>query len=137
MDVSFLPAVNATLNGLAAILLAVGFVLIKQGNREAHRKVMLAAFGTSAVFLACYLVYHALHGSTSFPHQGWIRPVYFVILITHIILAALVLPFTIATLVFGIKGRFDRHRKLARVVWPVWMYVSVTGVVIYLMLYHL
>jgi len=132
-----LPAVNATLNGTAAVLLLIGFVLIRQRKIRAHRAVMLSACAVSALFLVCYVVYHAQAGSTAFRGQGWIRPVYFFILITHVILAAASVPLALVTLVRALRERFDRHRAIARWTWPIWMYVSVTGVIIYWMLYRL
>jgi uncharacterized membrane protein YozB (DUF420 family) len=137
MDVSFLPAVNATLNGTCAVLLIVGRTLIAQKRVAAHRKVMISAVVTSAVFLVCYLVYHAQVGSVRFQGQGWVRPVYFTILLTHTVLAATIVPMVLVTLARGLRGNFERHRAIARWTYPVWLYVSVTGVVIYVMLYHL
>lgn len=137
MDLSFLPAVNASLNGLSGVLLCTGLYLIKSGRRAAHRRVMLGAFGCSILFLVSYLTYHAVHGSTRFAHGGPIRTVYLAILLTHTVLAAAVPPLAIVTLTRALRERFDAHRKVARITWPIWMYVSVTGVVIYLMLYHL
>lgn len=134
--VSFLPTVNASLNSLGAILLACGFVAIKKKNIPVHRAFMLSAFGVSVVFLVCYVIYHAQAGSTPFLGTGWIRPLYFAILISHILLAILILPLAIATLRRGLQGRYEEHRRIARFTWPMWMYVSVTGVVVYLMLYH-
>jgi uncharacterized membrane protein YozB (DUF420 family) len=130
-----LPAVNAALNGTAAALLAVGFVLIRKKKIAAHRAVMLGAFGVSCLFLASYVVYHAQAGSTPYRGQGWIRAVYFAILISHVILAAAIVPLALVTLSRGLKGVYDRHRAIARWTLPVWLYVSVTGVVIYWMLY--
>jgi uncharacterized membrane protein YozB (DUF420 family) len=135
VTVADLPAVNATLNAIAAVLLAAGYVLIRSGRREMHRKVMLAAFATSTVFLASYLVYHAQVGSVRFTRQGIVRPIYFTILFTHVVLAAAVLPLALITLSRGLKGRFARHRAIARWTLPIWLYVSVTGVVVYWMLY--
>ncbi|GAB4315862.1 MAG: hypothetical protein Kow0074_03650 [Candidatus Zixiibacteriota bacterium] len=137
MSVTDLPAVNATLNAIAAVLLTWGFVMIRRGRRDTHRKIMITALVVSAAFLTTYLVYHYEVGSVPYPHHDWTRPVYFAILIPHIILAAVMVPFIIALVTFALRGRFDRHRRLARWVWPVWMFVSVTGVVIYVMLYRL
>ena len=137
LTVHDLPAVNAALNGLAGVLLAIGYVLILKRRIEAHRRVMIAAFITSSLFLICYVVYHAQVGSVRFTRQGFVRPLYFTILITHVTLAAAVLPLSIITLSRGLKARFDRHRAIARWTLPIWLYVSVTGVVIYLMLYRL
>jgi uncharacterized membrane protein YozB (DUF420 family) len=137
MDVSFLPAVNATLNGTCALLLITGRTLIAKNRVSAHRKVMVSAVAVSAVFLVSYLVYHAQAGSMRFQGQGWVRPVYFAILLTHTVLAAVIVPMVLVTLARGLRGNFDRHRAIARWTYPVWLYVSVTGVVIYAMLYHL
>jgi putative membrane protein len=132
-----LPSVNATLNATAAILLVWGYTLIRRHKKEAHRKVMLGAFATSSLFLICYLVYHFQVGSVHFPKTGPIRTVYLSILATHTLLAAAVPPLAIITLNRGLGARFDKHRRIARWTFPIWMYVSVTGVVVYLMLYHL
>lgn len=131
-----LPAVNASLNGLATVLLLVGFALIKGKRIQAHKWTMLASFGVSVLFLGCYLIYHYYIGSKRFPGTGVIRVVYLLILVTHIVLAATV-PFLASITIYrGLKGQFDRHRAIARITFPIWVYVSVTGVVIYLMLYH-
>ncbi len=134
--VSWLPTVNASLNGLATVLLVVGHHLIRRKRIEAHKRVMLSAFGVSVVFLACYLVYHGFAGSKPFAGTGMMRPIYFSILISHIILAALVPVLAVVTIRLGLSGQWDRHKKIARVTYPIWLYVSVTGVIIYLMLYH-
>lgn len=136
MTVHDLPAVNATLNALSGILLVVGFLLIRSGRRDQHRAVMLAAFATSAVFLLFYVIYHAQVGSVRFTRQGLVRPIYFTILITHVVLAAAVLPLALITLTHGLKGRFPRHRAIARWTFPIWLYVSVTGVLVYVLLYQ-
>jgi putative membrane protein len=132
-----LPTLNAILNSISAVLIVIGYFLIRARRIEAHRKTMLAAFTTSTLFLVSYLVYHAQVGSVHFQGTGAIRTVYFTILITHTILAAAVAPMVVVTLFRGLKGRFEKHRKLARMTLPVWLYVSVTGVVVYAMLYHL
>ena len=132
-----LPAINATLNATAAVLLVWGYVLIRRRSIAAHRKVMLAAFATSTVFLCCYLIYHYSVGSVRFPHTGPVRTVYLSILATHTVLAAAVPPLAIVTLSRGLRQRFDKHRKIARWTLPVWLYVSVTGVVVYWMLYQM
>jgi len=132
-----LPALNAGLNATSAVLLALGWVLIRAGRREAHRRVMLAAVASSAAFLVSYLTYHAQVGSVRFQGRGPIRTVYFTILITHTILAAVIVPLVLITLNHGLRERFDRHRRIARVTLPIWGYVSVTGVVIYWLLYRL
>ena len=137
MDYRDLPALNATLNAMATVLLVVGYRLIRAGKREAHRKAMLAAFAMSVLFLISYLVYHAQVGSVPFQKQGFIRTVYFFILITHVVLAALVPFLAGVTLWRAWKGQFARHRKIARWTFPIWLYVSVTGVIVYFMLYQL
>jgi uncharacterized membrane protein YozB (DUF420 family) len=130
-----LPAINATLNATAAVLLVWGYILIRRRSIGAHRKVMLAAFATSSVFLCCYLIYHFNVGSVRFPRTGAIRTLYLSILATHTALAAAVPPLAIITLSRGLRARFDRHKRIARWTLPVWLYVSVTGVVVYWMLY--
>jgi uncharacterized membrane protein YozB (DUF420 family) len=137
IDYTALPALNATLNAISTIFLVVGWTFIKRRDMGRHRACMLAAFATSALFLTSYLVYHANVGSVPFQGQGPIRTVYFAILITHIILAALILPLALVTLSRALSRRFDRHRQIARWTLPIWLYVSVTGVVIYLMLYRM
>lgn len=137
MTVSDLPAVNATLNATAAVLLSIGWILIKRGRWTAHRAVMIAAFCTSALFLISYVTYHAQVGSVRFTKTGAIRTVYFTILLTHVTLAVAIVPMALVTLSRGLSKRFDRHRAIARWTLPLWMYVSVTGVVVYLMLYRL
>lgn len=132
-----LPAVNATLNGSAAVLLLWGRYLISRRKVDLHRKVMLTAFGVSIAFLICYLVYHAQVGSVPFQKHGPIRIVYFSILITHTLLAATVPVLAILTLRRALRREFERHRRLARWTFPIWLYVSVTGVIVYLMLYQL
>lgn len=137
MTVRDLPTLNALLNATAAVLLLTGFILIRRRNREAHRKVMLAAFATSIAFLISYLVYHAQVGSVRFQKEGLIRTVYLGILFTHTVLAAAVPVLAIITLRRAFAARFDPHRRIARWTLPIWLYVSVTGVVVYWMLYHL
>ena len=136
-DVTDLPAVNATLNGISAALLAAGFVFIRRRRIDAHRRCMLAAFGTSSLFLASYLVYHYHVGSVPFTGQGPIRAVYFSILISHIVLAAVILPLALVTLQRALRGRFARHAAIARWTLPIWLYVSVTGIAVYWMLYRM
>ena len=136
MSVYDLPAVNATLNALSGILLLVGFTRIRAGKQDQHRKWMLAAFVSSSLFLLSYVVYHAQVGSVAFTRQGFVRPLYFTILITHVSLAAAVPPLAILTLTRGLKGRFSQHRRIARWTFPIWMYVSVTGVLVYVLLYR-
>ena len=137
MSVRDLPTLNAILNATSAGLLALGYVLIRRGRREAHQKVMQAALACSALFLVSYLTYHAQVGSVRFPGQGPIRTVYFAILISHTILAIVIVPLVIVTFARARRGRFDRHRAIARVTLPLWAYVSVTGVIVYWMLYRL
>ena len=137
MTFTDLPTVNALLNGTAATLLVAGFLLIRAGRREAHRRAMTAAFACSVLFLVSYLVYHFEAGSVRFQGTGPVRTFYLTVLLTHTVLAAIVPFLAVTTLVLARKGRFDAHRRLARVTLPVWLYVSVTGVVIYLMLYRM
>jgi uncharacterized membrane protein YozB (DUF420 family) len=136
VTVSDLPALNATLNAICFVLLTTGYVLIRRGRVTQHRAVMIAAFCTSVVFLVSYLTYHAQIGSKHFEGQGPIRLVYFTILLTHTVLAATIVPMVLVTLSRGLKRRDDRHRAIARWTLPLWMYVSITGVVVYLMLYR-
>ena len=136
MTVHALPAVNATLNAISAVLLCIAFVFIRQRRIEAHRRTMLTAFVTSSLFLICYIAYHAQVGSVRFTRQGFVRPLYFTILITHVTLAAAVLPLAIVTLSRGLKARFKQHRAIARWTLPIWLYVSVTGVLVYVLLYQ-
>ncbi|HEY3839197.1 MAG TPA: DUF420 domain-containing protein [Bryobacteraceae bacterium] len=135
MTVHDLPSVNAFLNATSAVLLTWGYTLIRRKEVDRHRKVMLTAFATSCLFLVCYLVYHAQVGSVRYQHTGLLRPVYFTILITHTVLAATVPVLAIMTLSRGLGGRFEAHRAIARWTLPIWLYVSVTGVVVYAMLY--
>jgi len=137
VTVSDLPALNATLNGISGVLLTIGYVLIRQRRKRAHRAAMIAAFVTSGLFLVSYTIYHAQAGSRPFQGQGPIRTVYFTILISHVVLAAAVLPLAIVTLVRALRERFDAHARIARRTLPIWLYVSVTGVLVYLMLYQL
>ena len=136
-SVEQLPAVNATLNGLAAVMLVVGWLLIKSGRERAHKTTMLSAFGVSTVFLTCYLVYHYHVGSVKFVGPSSVRTLYLTILFTHVVLAATVPVLALITIYLGLKGRRVKHRQFARWTFPIWLYVSVTGVVIYVMLYHL
>jgi uncharacterized membrane protein YozB (DUF420 family) len=132
-----LPGLNATLNAIAAALLVGGYIMIRRGRIAAHKRFMLSAFATSALFLASYLVYHYNIGSRPFTGQGPIRVVYFTILITHVVLAAAILPMALITLNHALRARFERHVPIARWTLPVWLYVSVTGVVVYWMLYRM
>jgi uncharacterized membrane protein YozB (DUF420 family) len=133
---AFFPALNASLNGTSAVLLLSGRVLIAKGRISAHRVCMIAAVVASALFLACYLFFHWKVGNILFLGQGWARPVYFAILISHVTLAIVIVPMAIITLNRGLKARYDKHRAIARWTWPLWMYVSVTGVIVYFMLYQ-
>ena len=136
MSLHDLPAINATLNALSGVLLLIGYLLIRARRIEQHRLCMIAAFTTSSLFLVCYVIYHAQVGSVRFTRQGFVRPLYFSILITHVTLAALVLPLAIVTLSRGLGRRFAQHRRIARWTFPIWMYVSVTGVLVYVLLYQ-
>ena len=133
---SWLPAINASLNGTATVLLGTGYVLIRRRRIAAHRACMLAAFATSSLFLITYLIHHAQVGSVPFHGAAWLRPIYFGLLVPHIVLAALVVPLALTTIHRAWCGRFDRHRRLARVTLPIWLYVSVSGVLVYVLLYH-
>ncbi|HEX4341992.1 MAG TPA: DUF420 domain-containing protein [Verrucomicrobiae bacterium] len=143
MTIMDLPVVNATLNGLSAIFLAIGFICIKRKNIKGHMTCMIAAFVTSTIFLGCYLTYHGylawvLHrGPTRFLNPPSWRPIYLTILLTHTVLAVIIVPMVFMTLSRAMKKRFELHKKIARWTWPIWMYVSVTGVIIYLMLYQI
>lgn len=137
MELSSFPGLNASLNATCAVLLVIGWRLAKTGRREPHRWTMLAAFACSTVFLACYLYYHFHAGSVRFQKQGWIRPVYFTILLTHTVLAVAILPLILRSLYLAAKDRIEEHRKVARWAMPAWLYVSVTGVTVYWMLYRL
>ena len=143
MSFSDLPAVNASLNALCTVFLIIGYVFIRRGRRDAHRNCMVAALITSTFFLACYVTYHEWlrrttggHG-TPFSGEGWVRPVYFFILISHIILAVAIVPLVLVTVSRAWRQRWDAHKRIARWTWPIWMYVSITGVIVYVMLYHL
>ena len=137
MDVTHLPALNAFLNSVSALLLGAGYYFIRHQQRGRHRACMISAFVVSCLFLASYLYYHYQVGSVPFTKQGWIRPVYFTILITHVVLAISIVPMALITLYRALRGRFGAHRRIARWTWPIWMYVSVTGVCVYVMLYRL
>ena len=136
IPVSSLPSVNAALNSASALLLIAGYLFIRNKRVRAHKACMLAAFTTSSLFLLSYLVYHYNVGSVPFRGQGWIRTVYFAILISHTVLAVLIVPLVLITLTRALKGNFDRHRRIARWTFPLWLYVSVTGVIVYWMLYR-
>jgi len=134
---SLLPHLNALLNSTSAVLLVSGYALIRRGRVRGHRTCQVSAVVTSTLFLGSYLTYHYFHGATSFAGQGIARPVYFTILISHTILAIVIVPLVLVTLYRAVRGKFDRHRKIARWTLPIWLYVSVTGVVVYLMLYQI
>ena len=143
MSIHDWPAVNATLNGLSAILLTAGFIFIKRGNKIAHRNCMVSAFATSVVFLLSYLGYHGylaivLHqGPTRFLNPVWFRPIYLTVLGTHTVLAIVIVPLILRTLWLAKNERFEQHKRIARWTWPLWMYVSVTGVIVYFLLYQI
>ena len=143
MELSDLPKINACLNGLASVFLLLGYIFIKRGNKTAHRNSMIGALAASTVFLGCYLYYHysmqKLYGAahTRFVNPEWFRPIYLTILVTHLICAIAIVPLVIMTVSRAIKARFELHKKIARWTWPIWMYVSVTGVVIYFLLYQI
>ncbi len=137
MNDSVLPHLNAALNATSFLLLVAAFIQIRRGNVGAHRKLMLSALAVSGLFLVSYVIYHANYGSVRFQGQGTVRAVYFVILVTHVILAAAIVPLVFITVRRALRGDFARHRRIARWTYPLWLYVSVTGVVVYLMLYQL
>jgi putative membrane protein len=136
-SISDLPALNATLNGIAALFLVTGFVMIKRQRPDLHKRCMLGALTASTLFLISYVVYHANAGSRPFPGVGSVRVVYFAVLVTHVVLAALILPLALLTTTRGLREQYVRHVRIARWTLPMWLYVSVTGVIIYLMLYQL
>lgn len=135
LTVADLPALNATLNGAAAVLLVIAYVFIRRGNITWHKRTMLTAFAVSAMFLTSYVIYHAHAGSKPYPGTGMMRTIYFLVLIPHVLLAAVVLPMALITLSRGLRMDVARHRKIAKLTLPIWLYVSVTGVIVYLMLY--
>jgi len=138
MTLNDLPALNAALNGLAAVLLTAGFSFIRRNRKAAHRNCMIGALCVSTLFLVSYLTYHfTVQGVTRFREPAWFRPVYLVLLLTHTILAAAIVPMVIITVSRALRERFDRHKVIARWTWPLWLYVSVTGVLIYLLLYQI
>jgi uncharacterized membrane protein YozB (DUF420 family) len=137
ISIKALPTLNACLNFTSAVLLLLGRIQIKRSRVERHRRFMIAAVISSALFLTSYLIYHSIVGSVPFRHYDWKRPLYFAILIPHSILAAIMTPFIVLALFYALRQKFDKHRRLVRIVWPVWMFVSVSGIVVYLMLYHL
>jgi putative membrane protein len=133
-SVAFLPAVNASLNGLSTVFLVVGFAMIRARRVVAHRRAMMAAFASSSLFLVSYIIYHSLHGDTPFQGQGLIRPVYFAVLISHIVLSAVALPLVFTSFYFSLGGKFAQHKRVSRWTFPLWLYVSVTGVLVFAML---
>ncbi len=135
-DVNTLPAVNASLNAISGVLLLTGYASIRHRRIAFHRACMLSAFAASTLFLVSYLIYHANAGSRPFPGLGLVRPVYFALLVSHVLLAASILPLALVTVSRGLRGRYDRHVRIARWTLPIWIYVSATGIVIYLMLYQ-
>jgi uncharacterized membrane protein YozB (DUF420 family) len=137
MTVADLPALNATLNGLSALLLIAGFLAIRRRETKVHRAFMLSALSCSILFLTSYLYYHSQVGTTRFTAQGWVRPLYFTILGSHTILAVAIVPLVVATVIFAFTGKFERHRRIARITLPILLYLSVTGIAVYLMLYQL
>ncbi len=137
IPISYLPSINAGLNSASALLLAVGYLFIRSKKVTAHKLCMLSAFTTSTLFLISYLTYHYQVGSVPFKGEGWIRTLYFTILISHTALALAVVPLVLVTLTRALKGNFDKHKRIARWTLPIWLYVSVTGVIVYWMLYWL
>ena len=137
MTVTDLPALNATLNATSAVLLVAGYILIRRGERAKHKACMIAALVVSALFLTSYVIYHLNVGSVPFQGTGWIRTVYFAVLIPHVILAAAIVPMILITVSRGLTNKFDKHKKIAKITLPLWLYVSVTGVIVYVMLYQM
>jgi uncharacterized membrane protein YozB (DUF420 family) len=137
MSVTDLPALNATLNSIATVLLITGWIFIRRGERQKHRACMIGALVMSALFLTSYVIYHSQVGSVPFKGTGWIRIVYFAVLIPHVILAAAIVPPVLITASRGLTAKYDKHRRIARWTLPLWLYVSVTGVIVYLMLYQM
>jgi putative membrane protein len=133
-DTSFLPPIYATMNALTAVFLIAGVISIKNKKMDTHRRFMTAAVVFSALFLVLYVIYHATSSSTSFGGEGWIRPVYYFLLISHILLSVIIIPLVLFTYVRALSERFDKHRKLARITFPIWLYVAVSGVLVYLMI---
>ena len=136
MTIHDLPAINASLNALSTLFLLCGYVLIRTRRIPQHRRCMLAALTSSALFLVCYIIYHAQVGSVRFTRQGFVRPIYFTVLATHVTLAATVLPLALVTATRGLRGRYPQHVRIARWTFPIWLYVSVTGVLVYVLLYQ-
>jgi len=134
--ISYLPTINALFNLSSAILLILGRINIKRGRQDIHRKIMISAMISSALFLTSYLYYHSQVGSIPYRHFDWTRPLYFGILIPHSILAAVMTPFIVLAFIYALRGNFEKHRRVVRIIWPVWMFVSLTGIIVYLMLYQ-
>jgi uncharacterized membrane protein YozB (DUF420 family) len=137
MSISDLPLLNACLNGASTVLLSFGFYFIRRGRQSAHRNCMIGALITSTLFLVSYLTYHHYAGRTVFREPQWFRPIYLVILLTHTLLAAIILPLVLVTVTRAFRAQWELHKRIARWTWPIWMYVSVTGVIIYLLLYRI
>lgn len=137
MKITDLPTLNAILNTISTLLLVMGYLNIKQGKRDNHKKLMIGALISSVLFLISYLIYHAEVGSVPYPHFDWTRPVYFIILVPHVIMAAVMVPFILLAVWHAWQEKYEKHTKITRWIWPVWMYVSVSGVLIYLMLYRI
>ena len=137
MNVAHLPALNAVLNLISTVFLMLGYINIRRKRPDVHKKYMLAALVSSGLFLVSYLIYHYQVGSVPYPHHDWTRPVYFTILLPHIIFAGLMGPFILAAVWYALKGDFARHTMITRLLWPVWMFVSLSGIAVYFMLYHL
>ena len=137
MNVADLPALNASLNAISTVLLVTGYVFIRSGDRRKHKACMIAALTTSAMFLTSYVIYHAQVGSVPFKGTGWIRTLYFAVLIPHVILAAAIVPPILITASRGLSAKYDKHKRIARWTLPLWLYVSITGVIVYVMLYRL
>ena len=137
MNVTDLPALNATLNATASVLLVAGYIMIRRGERAKHRACMIAALVVTTMFLTSYVIYHLQVGSVPFQGEGWIRSIYFAVLVPHVILAIAIVPLVIMTVSRALSARFDKHRRIARWTLPLWLYVSVTGVIVYLMLYKM
>jgi putative membrane protein len=137
MTLSDLPAINAGLNSLSTVFLTAGYIFIRRQQQVAHRNCMMGAVISSALFLTCYIIYHYNAGRTTFRDPAWFRPIYLTILLTHTILAVAIVPMVLMTLYRAARRQFDRHKRISRWTWPIWIYVSVTGVLIYFLLYHI
>ena len=137
MNLTDLPTLNAILNSISAVFLILGYRYIKKGEHQSHKKMMISALTVSVLFLISYVIYHYNIPSTPYPYHDWTRPIYFAILVPHIILAAFMGPFILAAVIFAFKEQFEAHKKIVKWIWPVWIFVSVSGVIIYLMLYQL